>query len=54
MASFFQRSAICNARGQTMLEYAMIMSVIAAILYAAYTHLGSSLTAQLGAIDALL
>jgi Flp pilus assembly pilin Flp len=41
-------------KGQTMTEYAMIISVIALILYAGYQAFGTSASTLLGSIDGSL
>jgi Flp pilus assembly pilin Flp len=43
-----------HRRGQTMTEYALIMAAIAVAAYAAYTALGSSITAEIGSVTSSL
>lgn len=39
------------ARGQTMAEYALIMSAVAVVVFVAYRKMGTTITTLLGSVD---
>jgi len=41
-------------RGQTMTEYALILSAVAVVVYIGYQTMGGSITSLLGAVDTSL
>jgi Flp pilus assembly pilin Flp len=43
-----------NRRGQTMTEYALILTAVAVVVYAGYQTLGTQINAGLSTIDNLL
>jgi len=43
-----------NRRGQTMTEYAMILSAVAVVVYSAYQLLGTDIGVMLSNVDSLL
>ena len=42
------------SKGQTMTEYALILSAVAIVVFAAYNTMGTDITTLLGTIDAKL
>jgi len=42
------------ARGQTMVEYALILGAVAVIVYASYQKLGTTIKGPLSSVDSLL
>ena len=43
-----------SSRGQTMTEYALILTAIAVVVYAGYQSLGTHVTSSVSAVDNLL
>ena len=46
--------AVRNERGQTMTEYALILSAVAVVLFAGYQTMGGAINGMLNTIDAKL
>ncbi len=40
-----------SPRGQTMAEYALIMSAVAVVVFVAYRKMGTTITTLLGSVD---
>ncbi len=49
-----RESVVCNTRGQTMTEYALILAAIAVVVYGAYRAMGNSIGSLANGIDSAL
>ena len=49
-----RESVVCNARGQTMTEYALILAAIAVVVYGAYAAMGNNIGTLANGIDSAL
>jgi Flp pilus assembly pilin Flp len=49
-----RESAVRNARGQTMTEYALILAAIAVVVYGTYKALGNSISSLASGVDSTL
>jgi Flp pilus assembly pilin Flp len=49
-----RESVVCNARGQTMTEYALILAAIAIVVYGTYRALGNNIGSLASGVDSTL
>ena len=49
-----RESAVRNARGQTMTEYALILAAIAIVVYSAYALMGNNIGSLASGVDSAL
>jgi Flp pilus assembly pilin Flp len=49
-----RESMVCNTRGQTMTEYALILAAIAVVVYGVYAVMGNNISTLASGVDSAL